>query len=283
MSAQFPSEKPDNISLEIANFTLRVQCNHSSLVETLRARYADFPPQGAAGFNAQIKWVGKERGSSLLDTNATFQDGILRFSAPGYNGFIDEKGGRGYLRLSSAQPVEDIDYFLRVALALLVHQAGGVLMHTAGIIRNGQAYLFFGHSGSGKSTICQVSSDHASDDDAFVDDIVILNDDLVLLVPQRENWLAHGTPFSNPTQIKPANQSAPIAGMYLLIQDRRVYTQGLTPGVATAALLSNVPIIPQDQVRSLQLLNLLTQIQINTPVYELHFLPDNSFWDVIPG
>lgn len=184
------------------------------------------------------------------------------------------KPGGGNLRLSSAQPVEDIDYFLRVVLALLVHQSGGVLMHTAGIIRNGHVYLFFGHSGSGKTTVCKASAD----------DYTILNDDLILLVPQGKNWLAHGTPFWNPTQIKPANRNAPVAKMmYLLIQDTRVYTQKLAPGKATAALISNVPVIPQDKDRSAQLLKVLSQLQSNSPVYELHFLPDNSFWDVIPG
>jgi hypothetical protein len=268
-----PSTDRTNIfSLGIAHFTLRVECDHSRLAKTLEARYADFPPGQQAAFTARVDWVGSERSSSLLDTNTNFQDGVLHFSAPGYQGFIDEKAKRGYLRLSSAQPVEDIDYFLRVVLALLVHQAGGILMHTAAIVRNGRAYLFFGHSGSGKTTVCRVSDANYK----------ILNDDLILLLPQGKSWLAHGTPFWNPTQTKPTNQSAPVAGMYLLTQDTRVYVQELAPGKATAALISNVPVIPQDPVRSIPLLEALAQLHKNTPVYELHFLPDDSFWDVIP-
>jgi hypothetical protein len=276
MHTESTSEKLFDFSLGIANFSFKVKCNHDKLVENLAVRYAAFPPGQTNQFTAQINLVGTKRISSLLDTKTNFQNGILNFSAPGYHGYINEKAGDGYLELSSAYPVEDIDYFLRVALALIAYNAGYVLIHTAGIIRNDHAYLFFGHSGSGKTTICQ-SSLNASSLGAYK----ILNDDLILLQPYGEIWLAHGTPFWNPTQIKPCNQNAPVAGMYYLIQDKQVFTQKLSKSKAIAALISNIPVIPQDPVRSIHLLNLLNQIQNTAPVYELHFLPDNSFWNVI--
>ncbi|MFN2126302.1 MAG: hypothetical protein ACK2TU_00440 [Anaerolineales bacterium] len=247
------------------------------MVENLAARYAAFPSSHKIQFTAQINLVGAERISSLLDTKTNFQNGILNFSAPGYQGYINEKAGFGYLELSSAYPIEDIDYFLRVALALVAHNADCILMHTAGIIRNERAYLFFGHSGSGKTTICQSSLNSSS-----LGALKILNDDLILLQPHGDIWLAHGTPFWNPTQIaEPSNQYAPIAGLYYLIQDKQVFTQKLSKSKAIAALLSNIPVIPQDSVRSIHLLNLLNRIQNDAPVCELHFLPDDSFWNVI--
>ncbi len=273
MSSSYSSEKPHTFSLGIADFTIRVKCNHGSLAEAMAERYAEFQPGLVKSLSAQVEWVGRERSSSLLNTQTNFHDGILQFSAPGYHGFIDEYARQGYLELSSAQPVEDIDYFLRVVLALLVQKIGGVLLHTAGIVRDKRAYLFLGHSGSGKTTICRSS----------MEEFLILNDDLILLKPNMEEWIAYGTPFWNPTQIKPTNQFASIAGIYLLIQDKSVYTQELAAGKATAALISNVPIIPLDPVRSVQLLEVLSKIQRNVPIYELHFLPDNSFWDVILG
>lgn len=268
----------------VADFNLEIHCNQVRLTEILRKRYADFPAGVGAAFRAEIEWVGKVRSSSLLDTQTRFQDGILRFCAPGYEGWIDPRTQQGNLQLSSAYPVEDIDYFLRVALALMVHQAGGILLHTAGIVRDGQAQLFFGHSGAGKSTVCQVSMDTPADDSAApADGYTVLNDDLILARPEQGTWWAYGTPFWNPTQVRPTNQKAPIAGMYLLVQDTRVYTQPLSAGKATAALIANVPVIPQDPLRSVQLLAQLAQFQQQIPIHELHFLPDNSFWHVIPA
>ena len=278
MHTKSTSKKLLHFGLGIAKFSLKIKCSHEKLVENLAARYAAFPPAHTNQFTAQINWVGIKRNSSLLDTNTNFQNGILHFSAPGYQGYIDEKAGYGYLELSSVQPVEDIDYFLRVALALIVHNADCILMHSAGIVRDGHSHLFFGHSGSGKTTICK-----ASVNDRSKERIKILNDDLILLEPCGDQWLAHGTPFWNPTQIEPSNQCAPIAGMYYLVQDNKVFVKKLSNSTAIAALLSNVPVIPQDSSRSVHLLNLLSRLQKSTPINELHFLPDNSFWNVIPN
>lgn len=260
-----------NFSLSIADFSIQGSCNHKQLTQNLQQRYSEFPARQPPDLEVEIQWTGLERPSSMLDTNTSFRDSVLEFSASGYQGFINEKIGRGELRLSSAYPIEDIDYYLRVAFALLANAAGGILMHTAGILRDGCAYLFFGHSGSGKTTACRVSAlDHT-----------ILNDDLILLLPQGDTWQAYSTPFWNPTQIKPVNQSAPVIGMYHLIQSKKVFTQKMSRAQATAAIIANVPVIPQDPVRSIHLLDILTQLQKTMPVYELYFLPDNSFWNVI--
>lgn len=273
MSESYLDENSPHFLLAVADFNIRVNCNHAKLAKIMGERYRDFPAKKTPNFTANIQWVGQERASSLLDTNTDFQESVLQFSAPGYQGFINEKTNQGELRLSSAQPVEDIDYYLRVVLALLAHSVDGILMHTAGIIRDGLTHLFFGQSGSGKTTACRVSAD----------DYTILNDDLILLLPKEDGWIAHGTPFWNPTQVKPSNQSAPVVGMYLLIQAPQVALQKLHPGHAAAALISNVPVIPQDFSRSHKLFEILAMLQENIPVFELHFLPDNTFWDVIPN
>jgi hypothetical protein len=100
-------------------------------------------------------------------------------------------------------------------------------------------------------------------------------------MPTGEHWQAHSTPFWNITQVRPINLHAPIAEFYFLIQDNIVYKKNMLPGKATAALISNIPVIPQDLHRSNQLLEILAKIQQIYPVYELHFLPDNSFWEVL--
>jgi hypothetical protein len=271
MSNAATNENWQGFSLSIANFRIQANCNHSQLAQKLRQRYHEFQTPQKPNLRIDVQWMGTERSSSLLDTKTAFRNGVLAFSALGYQGFIDEKKGQGKLQLSSAHPVEDIDYYLRVAFALLANAAGGILMHTAGILRDKRAYLFFGHSGSGKTTVCQVSAEVHT----------ILNDDLILLLPRKNSWRAYGTPFWNPTQIKPSNQSAPVVGMYHLIQSKKVYAQKMGEAQATAALIANVPVIPQDPMRSKQLLETLSQLQKTIPIFELHFLPDDSFWNVI--
>jgi hypothetical protein len=269
---QLSNSSTNRFKFQVANLTIQVTCNNSQLSDVLRERYRNFPPGKEKPFSLNIDWIGKQRSSSLLDTKTDFEDDLLTFSAAGYQGYIDGDKEQGYLKLSSSQPVEDIDYFIRVTTALFVNKVGGIMMHTAGIVRKNQSYLFFGHSGSGKTTISKISLDNGA---------TILNDDLIVMIPQGKHWIAYGTPFWNQTQLEPANQQAPIAGMYFLIQDKNVFVKKLPLGIATAALISNVPVIPQDPTRSACLLDLLDQLQKCVPVYEIHFLPDNSFWNVI--
>jgi hypothetical protein len=264
----------EEFSLAIAGLNVGVRCKPPQLAQILQDRYSDFSQSGKPSIlNVEIEWDGHDRKSSLLDTNTVFQEGIVHFTAQGYRGFIDEFSGKGQLQLSSVQPVEEIDYYLRVVFSLLAHRANGILFHAAGIIREGYAHLFFGHSGSGKTTVCRVSAETHT----------ILNDDLILLMPEGDAWQAYGTPFWNPTQVKPTPQSAPVKAMYRLTQAKLVSVRELAASQAIAAMFANVPIIPQDPVRSMRLLDTLTKIQGTVPVQELLFLPDDTFWNVIPS
>jgi hypothetical protein len=261
---------PTSFSLEIAGLGFLGVCDSAKIADALTTRYRDFPSGGDYNLEVEIQITGQERESAILDTGMVFEDGILNFSAPGFQGFIRENEGVGKLSLSSRQPLEDIEYFIRVAYALLAFQAGGILLHTAGIQRKGLAYLFFGHSGSGKTTVSRLSEKDT-----------VLNDDLVILMPDKGDWQVYGTPFWNPSQVKPAPQHAPLAGLYRLAQDKRVYLEDISQSETLAELIANVPVIPADPTRTPKLISRLQQITQAIQVKRLHFLPDPSFWDLI--
>jgi hypothetical protein len=258
-----------SFSLSLAGLGVVIHCDHPTLVKSLQSRYQDFPLKNQPQLSLEITCLGQERTSASLETGTVLKDDGVYFTTPGYRGFISTELGTGKLTLSSINPEEEIDYFIRVAYALLAFQVGGVMLHAAGIVRDGLAYLFFGHSGSGKTTIARLSPG------------IVLNDDLVILLPEGNVWRAFGSPFWNHSQVKPAALSAPVTALFWLEQSKRVQLEPLSDSQAIAEMVANVPVIPADSLRSATLLERLYRITQTTPVKKLSFLPDASFWNVI--
>ena len=265
-----------NFTFGVAGINTLVKSNHRKLILALKKRYEAYACQGDVLLQVTIDYVGQQRTSSLLDTGTRFKDGICHFIAEGYQGFIDMRREKGELILSSKHPLEDVDYYLRVAYAIMAFEAGGIMFHAAGIVKDDYAHLFFGHSGAGKTTVARVSKDS-----------IVLNDDLLILIPETikdsrtSYWLAYATPFWNPTQVAPSNQHAQVTGLYRLVQDQEVFLEPMGSSQALAEVVSNVPVIPDDPSRVGLLLQRGSTLVEDVPVKSLHFLPDDSFWEVI--
>ncbi len=257
--------------LEIAGLSLAVHTYDRRVQRGLAERYRLFPLRHTPRLTLDIFCVGRWRDSALLDTGMAFWDGRLVFTAPGYTGYVDVARGQGELALSSVQPVEDADYFLRCAFALLAFEAGGLLLHAAGLVRHDHAYLFLGHSGSGKTTVARLSSS-----------ALVLNDDLTLLRPAEGQWWAYATPFGKPSS-PPVSvaERAPLRTLLGLVQDREVRLEKPGPALALAEMVGNAPVVSADPGRAQALLARCQQILQAMPYYRLHFLPDDSFWRVL--
>jgi hypothetical protein len=259
--------------LSIAGITVAVACDNSTLAAHLRQHYAHFAPS--------------DNSPPLLVLYAsidpdfppphpyTYEIGYCHathhLETPGSEGMIDIDRGIARQRLSTYRPASDVEYALRLIYGLLAVRADGLLFHSAGIVRHGHAFLFFGHSGSGKTTVSRLSSGDT-----------VLNDDLVLLLPGEHTWTVHATPFWNMTQVgPPLPGSAPLGAMLRLVQARHVAVEAISQAHALAEVLSCVPGLVSDTTSSKRMLAIGMRLLQTAHVWRLHFLPDASFWSVV--
>ena len=265
------SSLSNSLTLAMAGVEVTILCPESSWLELLKQRYQLFIGGGSSGITLHIQQCSHPQLECVLSDEISFVGQVASLRSLTYHGFINIRDCTAQICTRAGHPFEDIDYFLRVAYALLAFRAGGILFHGAGIIHQGKGYLFFGHSGVGKTTVARLSTG----DRILNDDLVILMPPIALLAPESlpclgealtsrinpQAWSIHSTPFWNPTQVKPSQLSVDLAAMFHLVQDQRVYLEPLSRGQALAELVASVPVISTD---ARQGQNILDRIEKST-------------------
>lgn len=206
------------------------------------------------------------------------EQGRLIYRSYREQGWLDLVARRGHLLLRpGAQP----ENFLRVAFAQLALAHGGLLLHASGLIHDQRGYVFFGHSGAGKSTVAGFAPPGST----------LLSDDLVLLRLHKEPlcsgpdrlWL-HGVPFRGEALPVPRpNAAAPVAGLYALRQAPSHALEQLPAPLSAARLLACTPFIDGDPRACRQALAVCTAIAQAVPIHTLAFARDPGFWHLLTG
>jgi hypothetical protein len=269
MDFQYPATQT---AVQVANIKVQLDCSRQDIAKALSLRYRQFlaRPDDPARLNVRLLVEPSTIQSDLWKSTPVYRDDKISFQGQGYSGWIGLKDGEGFLELHSAYPIEEIDYFLRIAYAWLSFKAGGMLFHAAGVRYLEWAFVFFGPSGAGKTTVAQLSADYE-----------VMNDDLLMLQFQDGKWWATSTPFTNPTQVAPAPGTAPLVGLYRLVQDQAVFLETMPAAEAIAAVLSCVPLIAAVPAFAPELLSRCSSLVRAIPVYRLHFRKEASFWELL--
>ena len=127
-----------------------------------------------------------------------------------------------------------LENFLRVVLAYRLAQSGGVLLHSAAVVKHGDAHLFIGRSGAGKSTLSRLGLAAGLD---------VLSDDMNALVPEGGRYWAEKLPFAGDL----GQTAAPkgrylVAGIYRLEQDMFGVDQFERVAANLERLIESVPV-----------------------------------------
>lgn len=262
--------------LNIAGIVCEIQPTTAAYRTAMLTRYADFIVEDADEIAMRLTIQRTEALSLLPQTRGTTwqtdierQGDKLHVTSYHERGTIDLANRTATLELA---PHVRIENFLRIIYAWLCLDNDGLLVHAAGIIRDGQGFVFFGPSGSGKSTTAKLSAGSAD----------ILSDDLVIVRKLDGRFHLFGVPFRGEmAEAGRLNRQAPLVGLYRLRQASAHRIQSLSLAQAVAELSIVVPFVVKTKEANRQLMHVSAELAQTVGVQQLQFRKNPEFWQVI--
>lgn len=152
----------------------------------------------------------------------------------------------------------------------VVRHRWGLLVHSSCVIDNGNARLFAGHSGAGKSTAAKLS--HPRE---------LLSDEATILKIAAGNVTVYNSPFRSELDSSGSIEASPLAGIYVLNQaiQNRVIPFSKTNGFLQ--LMDKVFYWSHSREETGNVLQMMQLVVNAVPVYELYFQKNNTFWELI--
>lgn len=257
-----------------------LECSFPSDSET--ALWDWFPPARSGAGLWDVKIVQTTREENVRPTNQwqelNLPDGrsfwvaedeiTVAFWYPDLGYELDLRRRQARVRISGPEAEQN---FHRALYFFELLAQGGLLLHAAGVVRQGTACIFPGVSGAGKSTIVRLAAN-----------MPILNDELCAV-----HWAEHapvcafGTPFFGDWNRPGERLVTQLKGLYFPVKDLKNCLTPLSPHETVTRLLPCVCSYTEWRPRLEKLLNAAVQLAHKVPGYVLNFRPDASFWEVI--
>ncbi|MGC2495621.1 hypothetical protein [Candidatus Binatus sp.] len=259
-------------SVVIGGLAINIQSANRDFIAMLERRYAGFVAEPAnGGIQLEVEVVAAVGNSDSDDEEleVRYADGHWTINRGDFRAQWDPVSMRGSVR-QAAYPYA-IDSVMRIVHSLVLAERGGFLVHSASAVRNGRAFLFSGVSGAGKTTISRLAPP----------DVTLLTDEISYVRRFGERYDACGTPFAGDLGRAGENISAPIVGLYLLVQGRHNVASRIGAADAARRLLRNILFFADDANRVEQLFGSACDFVSRVPVYELTFQRDEKVWDLI--
>ncbi|MBE0648449.1 MAG: hypothetical protein IH596_11770 [Bacteroidales bacterium] len=266
----------ENFNLKVGGIGLSVNATKDELFETALTKYEEFLvpeafPESVVFYDVQ----------TLPDPDAIIQafdqykeiytssaGRFLNVYRWDFFGIIDieNRTGKFILFNTTFMTYESI---IRIFYSLLAVENHGFLIHSSSLVHKDKGYVFFGISGSGKSTVVKLSE---SDE--------CLTDELTMITKTEDGYFTSGTPFHGELPIY-KNKTAPLANLFLLTKSETTYFEKLKQSDIYPILLRNVLFFSDDWELRQKIFNTVIDLAKHVDIYEMYFEKNNKFWRII--
>ena len=165
-----------------AGFRLNFKSDQDGIISILSGRYGRFAVCGKAEYSFNVS--AGARAQNPFKPSVFLNGSRLEIERGDFNSSLDLETGAGELRAAANE--QCLDAFLRSLISFLLMREGGFMLHSAGIVKNGKAYLFLGKSGAGKSTLSKLAAAAGAE---------VISDEINLLRFEKGRFRACGSPF----------------------------------------------------------------------------------------
>jgi len=259
-----------SVVIGIGGVPVRVNTTDADFLELLEKRYAGFVgEQTRAEYDFDVDLRPPDSPDPGADVSVTHRSGRWLLQRGDFRAEWVPATRRGSIR-QTANPYS-IDAVLRIVHTLVLAREGGFLLHSASAIRNGNAFLFAGVSGAGKTTISRLAPA----------DVTLLTDEISYVRKRDEGYIAYGTPFTGELAKLGENTSAPVAALYLLAQGPENRIDPVAEADAGRELLANMLFFAEDQEMVHCAFQAACDFVRSVPVRRLTFIPDARVWEMI--
>jgi hypothetical protein len=264
--------------VEIGGIPIGLATNDDDFYDLLRRRYEGFLSSSApqfelefdltrTGSNSAADVLVRHGASDEASGGASENDWLI--SRGDFQARWNPRTGKGIVR-QDANPYSP-DTVIRILHSLILAEQGGFLLHSASGICEGQAYLFSGVSGAGKTTMTRLAPS----------DTTLLTDEISYVRPSANGYQAFGTPFAGELARSGENCSAPLGGLFFLKKGPDNRIDEIPSVEAVRLLMRNILFFAEDRALVEKLFATACDFVNKVPIRRLTFYPDGRVWDEI--
>jgi len=252
----------DSRVFEIAGVSCRLASKDQDFLDLLRP-YESFASQAPPLFSLEV--VIQDNlplpfaPSNDLYAQLNLDCDRLSIFGPGFEGEFDFETGHG--RIAQSRDLSPFETFLAAIVGRYLREAGGFLLHSAGLQFQDRVLLFFGPSGSGKTTLASVVGEG------------LLSDEIVAIRRDLEGYHAYGVPWRGTAR------SGRLAGCFALHKAPSTRVRPISESLAVRRLLPCIFFTTPGAEELEETFRDVGELAAGVPCFDLDFAPERAAWE----